>query len=1496
MFVFFTNFIYTQTPGIIYKRAQGLLGQKVLDPNNDGFIALTPSGFSGTDYGTASELKMIPLPVFEIEPIGDLSTGSSGGHTDIASAGTNQSCYILKRSVAGIDYLVVRFRLGGASTASKGYSLLIDSDSNFGTALSANNLGFDREIVFETGTNGRVAIYKHELNNAGVLLASFDVHAYAQRSVAFSAVGGNADYFYDFFVPLAAIDASNLVRFTAVTVTSAGSGVLGTISDFNGVDDAKYNNNSLLLQQLLISSFPAVLFSDLDENFNPTSWLVKSATPTVNNGITPTTTSISGTSTEANGAVITVYKNGVSIGTATFNNNTWTLTGITSLAVGDLITATALATGKSVSDVSNVSIVYQAKSCFTSEPTNIVRGNQQTITGTWSQAGLTPNGSNVQILLYEQNPTTLEVLPRNLSTFVQSDGGWSLQITPENNPQFNDKSYLFKARIVAENCLSGYSVVSAKTNGAGTVTTAPTVNTNPIYQSISSQSINVTNNATYAATLILYSNGQEILRTTSTIAAGGNHNFSVAGLQEADVITARAQSPTVDYWLSNISNSVTVQLNPITQQTLAPVITGTYTAGSGKTIIGASTEPAGTEINVYKANTSLLGTTTVTAFGTWQVTGLTLVLNDVLTATAKANSKLLSAASNAVVVTAAPPANPTITGDYSVESNTITGTGGNTAVQLYADGSLLGVATPSGGNWSLSGINPSELYRGLELTAKNLVSGTLSAPSNTKVVTGVGGFCITLADGSPIPNPINSGETLNIKITAIQGTTCPGTPYTNFTGTVNLSGTGFISPSGTTANFTAGVLTTTITFGGTGNTTLTAINTADPSATGAASTVVQNPALWVGTTSTDFNTASNWSNGYVPGPGAVVTFAPNVMNDLHLDTDRLIGDLDFNNGSHTYKLVVGAHTLEIRGTINNSTIGKSITTIGASNLTLSGYGASNPVYFSTGSTINELTLNKTNAGSITIGSPIRILSFLNVLQGSLNADGKITLASSVLKTAVVPSVGGSITGNVTVENYIPAKRAYRFLTSSVTSSSSINANWQEGAWNSTTATNINPNPGFGTHITGNGQNGLDATQTTNYSMYTYNNTTLAWQSVGNTSTNALSAGTAYRILIRGDRSINLNTNTPLPIPTTLRATGTLVVGDFEIVASTLNQDPNTFSFIGNPYQAKVNMKEVLKGSGFNPQVWYWNPTQGTRGAYVPVDFSSTTDLIGVPGAGNTRLVMPGASFFVKKQGTTSSSIIFKESHKVSETSDATLFRQNQSNMSVALDKISVSLHENNNVLPSNNIVDGVLMVFSENFDSQFNDDDMIKFSNLDEDLAIYHGSNRLSIDKRGMPLTTEVIDLGITKFRYTNYKFKINLEDYNGIVPYLYDQYLNTYTSLTPGSTTDYTFSIDNQNAATTSTNRFKMVFQNTLLNTTDFNNQIILYPNPGNINSGFYLQGISDAAVSLHNVIGQSIPVETSNNGTNTIVKPTVSLSRGIYFINITKEENTIQLKWIVE
>ena len=136
-----------------------------------------------------------------------------------------------------------------------------------------------------------------------------------------------------------------------------------------------------------------------------------------------------------------------------------------------------------------------------------------------------------------------------------------------------------------------------------------------------------------------------------------------------------------------------------------------------------------------------------------------------------------------------------------------------------------------------------------------------------------------------------------------------------------------------------------------------------------------------------------------------------------------------------------------------------------------------------------------------------------------------------------------------------------------------------------------------------------------------------------------------------------------------------------------------------------------------------------------------------------------------------------------------------------------------------------------------------------------------------------------------------DLTNYNGYTPYLFDTEQNTLSVIENGTVLPFT-------TGSNTSNRFKIVFQNTILSSPTFDNQISLYPNPSNGANGFYMTNITaNAKVALFTLLGQSVPVSTSLNGTTLQVKPMHEISKGIYVVQVTSEDGaTQQVKWIVE
>lgn len=837
-FSLFSLNVFAQTRGVIYKPASSILGRKVLDPNGDGFVSATSAGFTGTeDYGAQSELKMIPLPVMGAEPTDDVSTGGSGGHTEIVSntAPNQYSCFVLYKKVEGEYYLIFRFRIGNASTASKGYSVLFDTDGIFGNQHSDDNPGFDKEVVMQTGNGGGVVIYNHSGATA-TEVTRFDLDAYSQRSVAVTNVNNNTDYFYDFFVPYPALDLTfDPVRISAVTITSASSGLVGTKADFNGINDKLYGNDPIAISKALVGAFPAVPITSMVEGF--TFPQLQSSAPTVNAPIRVGATSISGTSTEDNGATIQVFDNGNLIGTTTVSNNTWTLSSVTGLVLGDLVTARVTGTNKSQSPVSNTVTVENAAPCYTNRPviTNMQSG-QLIVTVNWTNpSGANITNGSVLIKLYNLSSGSLVEYTQYTTRPAYIPGGASsgsvdldLKRAGFNTTDFN------ALRLFATATVNGCeSRLSDPFNY--TAPDPPVITTSPILASPTVQrSVTVQNPSTNGvATIILYLGSTQI-GSASSVGIGASTTFNYTGFAAGDSVSARA---VVNNVFSNRSDVVVVAKSNI--QAAAPIITGTYNS-IATSVSGTSTESAGTTIYLY-ANGIQIGTGTVNAGGAWTVSGLTLVAGQTLTARAENAEKYLSAVSNSVTINAN-VLPPTVTGPSIVSGSTsISGTGGQGTVTVYIDGSPIGTTT--GANWTLSPISSNQLYRGASVTATNTVSGVEGGFSTAVPVVGVASFDITDVNGNALTT-VQAGTPFNVRIRSLDGSSAL---FTGFTGSVNLSSTNsaFGTGSGNTASFTAGVLnphSMSLTTAGSSR-NISVVNVNDPSATGSTTiTVTAGPA------------------------------------------------------------------------------------------------------------------------------------------------------------------------------------------------------------------------------------------------------------------------------------------------------------------------------------------------------------------------------------------------------------------------------------------------------------------------------------------------------------------------------------------------------------------------------------------------------------------------------------------------------------------------------
>lgn len=546
---------------------------------------------------------------------------------------------------------------------------------------------------------------------------------------------------------------------------------------------------------------------------------------------------------------------------------------------------------------------------------------------------------------------------------------------------------------------------------------------------------------------------------------------------------------------------------------------------------------------------------------------------------------------------------------------------------------------------------------------------------------------------------------------------------------------------------------------------------------------------WTGSTNTTFGTSSNWNPSVTP-TGCSVTIPGSLTNYPEINGNASVNGLSISSGATLTLATTGNPTFTVAGSFDNNGTVNGVGTLkfsGSSAQTITGNG-----------TVKNVDINNASGVTISSGSnKMNVNGVMTITTGTITTNGNLVFKASATEEGMIGQIStcatnaNPIIGNVTVERYIPgSQRSFRFLTPGVTSTTSIRANWQEGSnvtspqgYPNLTASSANPLPGYGTHITGSttGANGVDATITGNPSMFTYGALSQTWSAITNTSSPTFKVGEAYQIMVRGDRSIDLRTNTPTPNTTIIRTTGTPATCNFTFSTSTtvpLSNSATGFSFIGNPYWAIVNWHTVSK-TGIENAYYYWDPTltgSNSRGAYATITLDgSGNETKSNSSSRISKFLQPGQGFFVKNTSATPS-ITFTENDKVNNASNkALIFQKNPSNAggevgiidqtrvrggSPVTEKMYVNLFLKANI--NANPADGLALTYNRTFSDGAGFEDATKFTNPDENIAVALNGMRYAITgmQASSGIKTDTIPLTMWNLNDQNYVLRFNLTDY----------------------------------------------------------------------------------------------------------------------------------------
>jgi hypothetical protein len=525
------------------------------------------------------------------------------------------------------------------------------------------------------------------------------------------------------------------------------------------------------------------------------------------------------------------------------------------------------------------------------------------------------------------------------------------------------------------------------------------------------------------------------------------------------------------------------------------------------------------------------------------------------------------------------------------------------------------------------------------------------------------------------------------------------------------------------------------------------------------------------------------------------------------------------------------------------------------------------------------SLTLTNANGINISSTTTA-----TLIGNLNigASTTFTLKSDANGTANIGNSVGTITGNITVERYIPALRKFRFLASPVVGATA--ANWRNNGTNTA---------GIGTQITGNGgaANNFDASTTNAASAFWYNEVNAGsdvtvgsgatsdpgWTAFTDGNTEALTNGKGFRILVRGDRTISLDgSGSVTPTNTTLSVTGTYPANAVSIATTKTNSNTNSgYNLVGNPYPATIDWNLVTKGADISATYTIYDPTSNSYKSWNGTSGDAS------------RYIASGQAFFVQQTGATGG-ITIDESDKVTNTA-GNYFRNKLT------DHLKVSM-----TYDSANY-DAAFIHFRADALNEFDTYDGLKFQNAGVNIAtVGSDGKRYNINSLASLTETTEMPLSVLGSVLTNFELKFeDVESFKNHELYLIDNYLNKMLLLSNGFTYPITLSSD---SASVKDGRFKIVFvqKATGINSNEkISNAFILYPNPAANTIHLLLDAKNtnneNVSFEIFNQLGArlqqgSLDFTTAKDQTITID----NLAQGSYFIKLQSNSNQQTIKFI--
>lgn len=565
---------------------------------------------------------------------------------------------------------------------------------------------------------------------------------------------------------------------------------------------------------------------------------------------------------------------------------------------------------------------------------------------------------------------------------------------------------------------------------------------------------------------------------------------------------------------------------------------------------------------------------------------------------------------------------------------------------------------------------------------------------------------------------------------------------------------------------------------------------------------------WLGATSTDWNNAANWSSNSLPTSTTNITIPASTSFTPVLSSGTgVVKNITIQSGA---SLTLSGAKLQIAGSITNA--GLFTATLGT--IEMKGVDTQRIV----GNTFfNNTIKNLIVSNTVVLAGAQIITGTLSFGTGSVTllTSDSLILQSSSLGTARLADItnGGLVTGNlikgmVSVERFIPAKRAWRLLSAPIATinAPTINVAWQEGV--TTNNTISNPTPGHGTHITGGTvSNGFDQGINSNASIKIYNNasnTFVALPAAPGTNI-PITNYPAYFLFVRGDRSTNLLQGASAALTaTTLRMKAALFMGTVGVTVNATN-----FTLVGNPYPSAIDFFKLTK-QNVTDMFYIWDPKlNGSNGVGGYVTLISN----GVGGYSSTAAVSPigqyiqsGEGFFVRSADSLNpGTLTFAEATKSAAGNDS-VYKP----MEDTIAQLRINLYGINDTGTAF-LSDGILTTYNDSNSNLVDNNDAVKLYNITENMSLARAGKDLAIERRKTIVTNDTTFINLYFLKKQRYKLELSPQalDTLHLLATLKDKYTGVLndTDLNMNAVTDIPFVV-NTDPASYATDRFSIVFK----------------------------------------------------------------------------------------